>query len=170
MAQSQLQLTCPSLPTCSHGSHHPCVAEYTRPGADSWGALLITACKLSNPPFSPPGPPMQFCGCQVPGCPQPGLFSTAGFPQSPICWDRLFVPAHLFTGCLHSGQPCLPGYPLAGTQTGVSHGAGVLQTSVRGMTIDGETNICAVPHMCFLWLLPPARQISSMGSVSWWWH
>lgn len=113
---------------------------------------------------------MQFCGSWVPGCPQPGLFSTAWFPQSPICWDRPFVPAHLFTGCLHAGQPCLPGYPLAGTQTRVSHGAGILQTSVRGMSIE-ETNVCAVPpHV--LSPVAAAHQADqgapcSMGSVSW---
>ena len=87
---------------------------------------------------------------------------------------RVTPSEHLFTGCLYSGQPCLPGYPLAGTQTGVSHGAGVLQTSVRGMTIDGETNVCAVPpHV--LSLAAAAHQADqgapcSMGSVSWWWH
>lgn len=87
---------------------------------------------------------MQFCGSQAPSCPQPGLFSTVGFPQSLICTGTGLL---CLLTCLLAvpRQPRLSGPPPAGTQSRAWHGVGALQTSVRGMTIDGGTNECTVP-------------------------
>lgn len=122
------------------------------------GASLTTA--WSSFPalrFNSSGHHVQLCGSQAPytpSCPQPALFSTStfeGFLRASSALEQVF-------------RACSLGYwlsPPAGTQSRAWHRAGAKQTSVGGMTLDGETNSTQSPqvHIPLLLLV-----------LTWWWQ
>lgn len=112
------------------------------------GAFLTTAWSgFPAPPFSPSGPHMQFRGSQAPCSP---ARHPPGFPQSLICL-LTSRPAHVFTGRPPSGPVRLAAHHATrrAEQSRAWHGAGALQTSVRGVTLDGETNDTRSPKCTF---------------------
>lgn len=123
------------------------------------GASLTAAwsSSLACASFSSPGHHVQLRGSRAPyapRCPQPALFSTStfeGFLRVSSALEQAFRAGSL--GDWLS--------PPAGTQSRAWHRAGAQQTSVGGMTLDGETNSTQSPQVRIPLLLLVH---------TWWWQ